>query len=49
MIAAGKFDKKGMLERRDLTTDSIGEEIESWSTLEDNVWAQINQYLPGSL
>lgn len=40
MIEIGKFNRKGMIQRRVLTTNAIGEDIQSW-TDHKPAWAQI--------
>jgi SPP1 family predicted phage head-tail adaptor len=41
MIEAGKLNRKGDIQRRVLTPDEFGEDVESWVDLVTDVWAQI--------
>lgn len=41
MIEIGKFNRKGTIQRRVLTPDALGEDIESWTDYKEDVWTQV--------
>jgi SPP1 family predicted phage head-tail adaptor len=45
-MGAGKYNQIITIEQRLMTTDNIGQSVETWATFRENVWANI-QYKNG--
>ena len=41
MIRPGSFNRKGIIQRRAISVDELGEEVEAWENFVEDVWAQV--------